>query len=123
MANPKTRKAKNFISRANQKVTIGENSTTTDGYGGTFPTWTTQLIVWAIVDPLSSSETLKFQQMEADAIFRVTIRYHADLYPHRTGAKRRIKVGTRFLDIIQTKNVGELNEMLEFICIEGGAID
>ena len=123
MANPKTRKAKDFISRANQKVVIEQNSTSTDSYGGQVPSWSTLITVWAIVDPISASEVLRYEHLEAKARFKVTIRYNSNMYPHPTGVLRRVKIGSRYLDIVEVKNVGELNELLELVCVEGGAND
>lgn len=62
-----------------QRVTIQVKQSTPDGGGGYTETWSDVATVWAYVRPMSGAERTQAQQVEAPAMYRVTIRRRSDL--------------------------------------------
>lgn len=62
-----------------ERIELQRATRTDDGYGGYAETWATYATVWAQVRPLSGRERYHAQQIEAEASYRVTIRYRADV--------------------------------------------
>lgn len=94
-------------------VVIQERTLTADAYGGRTEAWATFATVWANVEPLSSSEQWRAQQVQSSVSHKVTIRYLAGI-----DSKMRVKHGTRYLHIGSIRNVDERNIELELLCTE-----
>ena len=62
-----------------QRIELQRLTRTDDGYGGYVETWTTYASVWANVRPLSGRERYQAQQTQANANYRITIRYRSDV--------------------------------------------
>ncbi|HDZ39249.1 MAG TPA: head-tail adaptor protein [Marinobacter sp.] len=81
--------------------------------GNTTKTWTTEVTIWAGIEPLSGRELIEAQEVVADATHRVKIRYLADVTP-----KKRFLFGTRELYIESVQNIDERNRELVLTCVE-----
>lgn len=60
-----------------KRVTIAQESRTSDDRGGHALAWTTVVTVWGEVGDLSARERLAAQQLESDIATAITIRYRA----------------------------------------------
>lgn len=89
----------------------------TDAHGGfsgvTNDTWTTDDEIPAQVSPISDGERLQHAQQESIVTHRVTIRF----YPNLTSANRFL-FGTKILNIISIRNIGERDVVMEVLCKE-----
>ena len=92
----------------------------TDGVGtagGPTETWADLATVWAAVEPVlnrvDSTEYQSAQQVEAQALTRIRIRYRAGLTP-----KHRVLWGARVFNILVVNNVDERNIELHLMCRE-----
>jgi SPP1 family predicted phage head-tail adaptor len=66
-------------STLDQRITIQQETRTTDAYGGATSAWTDLATVWAGARPLSGRERADFAAVEAPATYRFTIRRRSDL--------------------------------------------
>jgi SPP1 family predicted phage head-tail adaptor len=117
----------NFASLAKNRIEIQSQSDTVDDVGGVSRTWTTVNTVWAILEPKSGKETLKYEQLESTISMVVTIRYISSLSNTQTGAKYRIKFGDRLFKVLAVMNLEETlkiegKSFQKLICTEGEVI-
>lgn len=64
------------------RVTIQQNTPSTDTQGGRAASWGTLATVWAEVEPASAGESLELREfIGANQAYDVTIRYRADVTP------------------------------------------
>ena len=92
----------------------------TDGLGtagGPTETWADVATVWAAVESVlnrvAATEYMEAQQVEAQALTRIRIRYRAGVTP-----KHRVLWGTRVYNILAVNNVDERNIELHLMCRE-----
>lgn len=62
-----------------QRITIQQETSTADAYGGATTAWTTLAEVWANARPLSGRERFDLSVVEAPAMYRFTIRRRGDV--------------------------------------------
>lgn len=91
-----------------ERATFAQNS-----LGENVPTWAILATVWGSVDPLRGREAFMIQQYQADADFRIRIRF----YPGIT-TKDRLVYNGRVFNIININNLAERDRTLEIICKE-----
>lgn len=87
-----------------------------DGYKGHTVNWQDMVTVWASVEPLSIIATREYfdsQQIKADIMHKVKIRYREDVT-----LKMRIKHRGRVLEIKSIIDLNERRETLEILCKE-----
>ena len=75
--------------------------------------WRTVTKWWASIDPLSGRELQYAQQTHADARVKIRMWYYEGLAPDY-----RIKFGTRYFNILDVRNLDELGEISECLCVE-----
>jgi len=63
------------------RVTIQQKTSVRDAQGGRAVTWDRLTTVWARVQPLRASEALQAAAVRASVLYRVTVRYRADIQP------------------------------------------
>lgn len=98
-----------------KRITIEQPSRVADGAGELVPGWTLYGVVWAAVEPLSGSEKIQAQQVNANVNIRVTIRYLAGVIP-----AMRARFGTRTFQIVSVQNIEERNREMDLLCVEEG---
>lgn len=64
-----------------ERVTIQSKTTVADGEGGRTPTWSTLATVWAQVEALRMGERLQATALGSALVWRVVMRYRADVTP------------------------------------------
>jgi SPP1 family predicted phage head-tail adaptor len=84
-----------------------------DAVGGLVPSWETVANVWARVAPMSTGEQFRRQQMQANANWKVTVRYRNDLSP-----KMRVVWGSRTFEVKGVTNADERRRFLDLACEE-----
>ena len=62
-----------------ERVTIQENTTSTDNQGGRSSSWGTLATVWAHVRPLTPRESLQARAITSKTGFVVALRYRSDV--------------------------------------------
>jgi SPP1 family predicted phage head-tail adaptor len=97
----------------NRRVTLQTATETQDGAGQPIPAWSDVATVWAAVEPLEGRELFAAQQINAEAIVMVRIRYRPGVRP-----KMRVLYGSRLLGIISVIDPGERHEELRLLCSE-----
>lgn len=65
--------------RLNSKITIKQTSQAKNAYHEMIDTWSTLATVWAYVQPLSGSEALEADKINAKSVVKFTIRARNDL--------------------------------------------
>lgn len=101
------------IGKLRHRLRIDYPVDTDDGSGGTTRTWATLATVWARIEPLSASERVEADRIEAAVRHRVTLRHRGDL----THAMRFVS-GTRILKIDGIRDSGERDSFLVCDCEE-----
>lgn len=83
------------IGKLNRRVEILKFHKDRDEYGGEVGEWKAEKKVWASIIPVSGSEFLQAQQVSAETVTRITMRY----LPWLT-VLHRIKYGDKLYEII-----------------------
>lgn len=96
-----------------KRVTLQSISQVSDGQGGFTDTWVDTLTVWAAVEPLKAWEKMQAMQLQTPLTHKITMRYNSVA----TTAKR-LKLGTRTMDIKSVINLNETNALLELRAVE-----
>lgn len=104
------------IGNLRERVALQVVAETKDGMGAAIQGWSTVAQVWADVAPMGVGEQWRRQQMQANANFKVTIRYRADVTP-----QMRIAWGTRTFQVRGATNLDQRKRYLEIACEEIGA--
>ena len=84
-----------------------------DNYGQEKPDWSRFAKVWAAVEPLSGREFWNAQQIQAQQVTRIRIRYLAGVTE-----RMRILWGARKFNIQSIINLDERNIELQLMCVE-----
>lgn len=84
-----------------------------DAVGGLVPQWVTLASVWADVAPMSVGEQFRRQQMQANANWKVTIRYRSDLTP-----KMRVLWQGRTFEVRGSTNPDQRKRFHQLACEE-----
>lgn len=98
------------------KVLIEREGSTPDGAGGTALIWATHATIRCFVKPISGSERLQAQRLEANITHRIFTRYRTDLL-----TSDRINFNGRLMQITAIINLEEENKHLEIYASEGEA--
>jgi SPP1 family predicted phage head-tail adaptor len=64
-----------------QRVTIRRQQRAADGQGGYTTSWADVATIWAKVDGLDGRESVIGQTLTGISVYRVTVRYRADILP------------------------------------------
>lgn len=104
------------IGALRERIEIQQVATSRDAIGGEVQTWGPLAGVWARVEPMSSSEQWRRQQMQASAAWKITIRWRADVT-----TKHRVVWGTRVFLVKGVTNSDERKRFLVLACDEMAA--
>ena len=83
------------IGKLNRRVEILQFFKDRDEYGGEIGEWKTVAKVWAAISPVSGTEQMFAQQVTAEAVVKITIRYLPWL-----DVMHRIRYGERLFEIV-----------------------
>ena len=97
-------------------IAFERETRTADGGGGSTIVWAKIAAVSAFVKPMSGSESVQAQRLDARITHRVFIRYRNDLL-----TSDRINFGGRLMQIRALINLEERNKWLEIHAEEGVA--
>ena len=90
----------------NKRLTFQTGSESNDGEGKTI--WRDSFTVWGAVLPLVGNRRYLAQQLDSSIAGTIIIRYRSDLK-----SSMRVKFGSRYFEIISTRNPDEKNEFWE----------
>jgi SPP1 family predicted phage head-tail adaptor len=90
------------------RITIQENTTTTNAFLEVIEGWADLCTVWAAIEPLSGKRYFEAKQANTDETGMVRIRYRSGLDP-----KMRAKLGSRYLYFVAIINPDEKNRTLQ----------
>jgi SPP1 family predicted phage head-tail adaptor len=101
------------ISELSKRVALQYQTKVSDGMGGWTTTWTTAAEIYAAVWPVSASEQVKAQGVTMTISHRIRIRYRANLR-----SSWRIKMGSRFFNIVSIVDSNEAHKFLDILAKE-----
>ena len=101
------------IGNLNRRISILKYEVTRDEYGGEQREWVVQRSLWARIEPVSGTEYFKSQQVEAQNITTITIRYRTDI-----SVLNRIKYLDKTYEIIGISDNHTSHKMLTLNCKE-----
>ena len=101
------------IGSLREQIVIQQSAPTKDAIGGTIEGWSSLATVWARVEPMSAGEQYRRQQIQANAQWKVTIRWRGDI-----NSKHRIVWGTRVFQVKGVTNADERKRFLVLACDE-----
>jgi SPP1 family predicted phage head-tail adaptor len=110
------RHRKNTCSRLRQRVTLQEETQTSDGAGGYVRGWQDIADLWAEIISLNGKEKLFAGQLQSQVSHKILLRYRNDV---RAG--QRLLLENRAFNIRYLFNVDEQNETIELLAEEGVA--
>lgn len=97
-----------FSGRANKRITIQPRTESGDNYGGQAVVWTTSNIsVWAIIEPQSGRETFAQGQDQSRVDSKMTIRYQPSIKSTAVAGKYRVSFDGRVFTVLYIKNLDE----------------
>lgn len=107
-----------FSSRLRHRVTLQEETRTSDGQGGYVRSWSDLCGLWAEITPIYSTdkqrESVVGEQLQDMVTHKITLRYRAGIT-----ARQRIVFNGRALYIRSVINRDEANIKLELLVEEG----
>lgn len=93
---------------------VGTRNTTSGRFDKTEPSdWSTTYTSWSMVEPLSGTELIEAQAIEADVTHKITTRWVSGVTPDMQAV-----FGTREFGILSVLNTGERNIELVLLCKE-----
>lgn len=101
-------------SRLRYRISLQALTSESDGSGGVIREWENVADLWANIEPLSSKEQLRGQQLQASCTHRFTIRYRSDVT-----AAQRILYNGRIFNIRGVLNPLHKGELIEILAEEG----
>lgn len=101
------------IGRLNRRVDILVFQKERDEYGGEIGKWIKYKTVWAHVAPISGTEVFRSQQVDAQNVTTITIRYRKDVT-----VLNRIKYLDKTYEIIGNPDVNSDHKMMRLNCKE-----
>lgn len=96
-----------------KRVTIQYPAKVSDSMGGFTTTWTTAAEIYAAVWPVSASEAIQAQGATMTITHRIRIRYRAQIK-----AGWRLKLGSRYFNIVSIIDQNEAHKWLDLMCKE-----
>ncbi|MHB8110500.1 MAG: phage head closure protein [Syntrophorhabdaceae bacterium] len=101
------------IGELNKRVSLQYSTRVADGAGGFTVTWATAAEIYAAVWPVSAKETIEAGQATMTITHRIRIRYRANLK-----SSWRIKLGSRYFNIVSIIDQNEAHKFLDILCKE-----
>ena len=101
------------IGKLNRRISILKYEVTRDEYGGEQREWAVQRTLWANILPVSGTEYFKSQQVEAQNITTIIIRYRTDIT-----VLNRVKYLDKTYEIIGISDNFTDHKMLTLNCKE-----
>lgn len=101
------------IGNLNRRISILKYEVTRDEYGGEQREWVVQRTLWARIEPVSGTEYFKAEQVEAQNITTITIRYRTDIT-----VLNRVKYLDKTYEIIGISDKFTTHKMLILNCKE-----
>jgi len=102
------------------RVIIENKIKTRDTDGGEVVSWSTNIPVWASIQPLRGQEYFNAQQTKAIVSHRIRIRYtQLAASTEITPGECRINWDSRYFNIHSVINASERNIYLDLMCSEG----
>lgn len=83
-----------LVGELRHRLTLEEAETAADGGGGSFVTWRAAGVMWAGVKPVSGSEIVSADAIQARVTHEITVRWRPDV-----AARKRFRWGARIFDI------------------------
>ena len=104
--------------RLRSRLVLQSKTYTTNAYGEQVVGWSTEATVWGAIEPLSGKEFLAQQQIQAETMVRIVLRYRSDI----TTAWRITNDGL-YYDVVDILNDGGRNRTLTIHCRQGVSED
>ena len=101
------------IGRLNRRIDILKYEVTRDEYGGEQREWVKVKSLWASIQPVSGTEVFRSQQVDAQNVTTITIRYRKDVT-----VLNRIKYLDKTYEIIGNPDVNSDHKMMTLNCKE-----
>ena len=101
------------IGKLNRRVEILQFFKDRDEYGGEIGEWKTVAKVWAAISPVSGTEQMFAQQVTAEAVVKITIRYLPWL-----DVMHRIRYGEKLYEIVGSLDSETLHKATIINCKE-----
>lgn len=101
------------IGELNKRISLQYSTRVADGAGGFTVTWVTAAEIYAAVWPVSAKETIEAGQAAMTITHRVRIRYRANIK-----SSWRIKLGSRYFNIVSIIDQNEAHKWLDILCKE-----
>lgn len=101
------------IGRLNRRIDILKYDVTRDEYGGETKEWVNAKSLWAYIKPVSGTEFFKAEQVEAQNITTIIIRYRTDIT-----VLNRVKYLDKTYEIIGISDNDTNHKMLTLNCKE-----
>lgn len=83
------------IGKLNRQIDLLKFVTQRDEFGGEVGEWTPIARIWARIEPVSGTEYFQAQQVQAETVTRITVRYNPEIT-----VMHRIRYGTKLYEII-----------------------
>ncbi|MDA0780673.1 MAG: phage head closure protein [Rickettsiales bacterium] len=106
-----------MIANMRERVKFQTESDVADGGGGFTATWINHVTVWGKVSPVKIDEEAQADQLQAEVLYKIKIRYRSDL-----SEKMRIVWQGKNLNIRSITNPDERKRYNEIIAEQGVAI-
>lgn len=101
--------------RLRRQITIEQPPATQDATGARYGEWTAFAAnVGAEIVPMGGKEAAGAESFQAQAAYRITIRYLAGL-----DTTMRVNWGGRLFDVVNVNDIEERNRVMELTCVEG----
>ncbi|TNH06633.1 phage head closure protein [Testudinibacter sp. TR-2022] len=101
------------IGKLRHRITLQQQITQLNSYGGTITDWQDVATAWAEVKPLSGREYFAAEQVQSEITTQIWLRYRPDIQP-----TMRVKWGDRTFEVISVINHNERNTALQLMCKE-----
>jgi SPP1 family predicted phage head-tail adaptor len=102
-----------MIANLNQRATIEQPVRTSDGAGGASESWSTLAVVWAKLEPVTSTDRFAAAALEAKSRYKLTLRRLAS-----AAAGMRAVIGSRTFAINGVLDAGPGAPLMTLLCEE-----
>ena len=97
-----------FAANAKLKVSIQNQSSANDSYGGQTTTWVEVLKAWAVMTPIRGNELFRSDQLQSRVTHKIIIRYKSDFANTRDFGAYRIVYDSRIFNIKYVHNLDDV---------------
>jgi len=101
------------IGKLNRRVEILEFKVERDAYGGADGVWLVAESLWASICPVSGTEYFSMQQIDAQTVVTITVRYNP-----RITVMHRVRYGSKIYEIIGVGDENANHEVTVLNCKE-----